>query len=366
LGITSYIRGDAQDSLEYAEKALAMTQNDSLSYFLKARSLFREGEKDKAYELYNQHWPKDKQLMTKEDLKFYFEGVVANDGYERAIEILDTYQLMYDYIIGQGVQASTFYEQLQDINNALLAACMDLEYLRYLGAVDDGKLFSTLSELEVKIADQDRYPDKQSRQTLEGIKYFFQNNWTETGRLLNGLKETHPFLQYILLACEFETSGASQNDLKEYVAIEPYFKGLPAYYYHFWRGMKKGQGEYTFQTAKAVIEKCILLANSTSFAEETRRELGRILGLSESQGQKILLGPELDVIFNNIMDGGDITLLDPVVELISIPDNVYGMAAVLMLRQLQTRVPRVNKYLNQKKDASSGRLKERLIMVLEG
>ncbi len=130
--------------------------------------------------------------------------------------------------------------------------------------------------------------------------------------------------------------------------------------------MKKGEGQYNFQTAKAVVEKCILLANNTRFAVETRQELGRLLGLASDDGQKILLGPELDVIFNSIMAGKDITLLDPVIELIALPDNVYEMAAVLMLRQLQLRAPRVKSFLDQKKAAASGRLKDRLVMVLEG
>jgi tetratricopeptide (TPR) repeat protein len=366
LGILNYIQGKAAESLVYAEKALVATKDDSLSHFLKARSLYQMGDKEKSYELYKQYWPKDKGFMNKEDLNFYFAGAVEQKEYERAIEILDTYQLLYEYIIGQGVQASTFYEQLKNVNCALFAACMDLEYLRYLEAIDDKKLSATFTDLAVKIADKSLYPDRQSRDTLKAIEDFFQNNWAAAQKELKKISEKHAFLQYMLLVCELETEGASQDRLKAYVSIEQYFKGLPGYYYHFWRGMKKGQGEYSFSTAKAVLEKCILLASKTRFARETRQELGRLLGLTEKEGEKILLGAELDLIFNDLVAGKDITLLDPVLELISLPDNVYEMAAVLMLRQLQTRIPRVKTYLEQKKAKVSGRLGDRLVMVLEG
>ncbi len=227
LGIISYIQGDAQNSLEYAQKALSMVKDDSLSYFLKARSHYQLGNKDQAFELYNSYWPKDKQLMTKEDLNFYFDGVIEHEDYARAIEVLDTYQFLYEYVIGQGVQASTFYEQQKDINNALLAACMDLEYLRYLGSIDDTKLHATLNELQVKIADNSLYPLPESRNTLLSIKAFFEGRWADALKGLSKLTSKHPFLRYLILACKFETQGASREQLQAYVLWSPILRDYP-------------------------------------------------------------------------------------------------------------------------------------------
>jgi len=55
-----------------------------------------------------------------------------------------------------------------------------------------------------------------------------------------------------------------------------------------------------------------------------------------------------------------------VMDLLSISDNVYTVAATMALRDLVRENLHIKTYLEEQKDKASGRLRERLIMILEG
>jgi hypothetical protein len=83
-----------------------------------------------------------------------------------------------------------------------------------------------------------------------------------------------------------------------------------------------------------IVEKCILLAPRTVIGAEARRELGRIRGLSPSDGEKLLLAPELEQIARAVDSGGDLALLEPVLALLETPDNAYQETGTFVLRTL--------------------------------
>ncbi len=75
------------------------------------------------------------------------------------------------------------------------------------------------------------------------------------------------------------------------------------------------------ETARFILEKCILLTPDTEYAKQTRRELARLLGLEESDGEKLLLGSELDLIFSDAINDKDLSAMQRVMDLLSISDK---------------------------------------------
>ena len=80
----------------------------------------------------------------------------------------------------------------------------------------------------------------------------------------------------------------------------------------------------------------------------------------------ILLSPEMDYLISQVFQGAAVETLEPIVELLTIQDNIYTMQATLVLRDLQRDVPSVKTYLLNKQEKAEGRAKDRLVMILNG
>jgi hypothetical protein len=366
LAILQFEKKHYNESLDYAEKALRFIKEDKQGVvFLKARNLYMLGKVPDAFALYEKNWDK-KEMMSRFDMNVYFDQCNKTKNYIRALEVLDTYQKQFEYVIGAGLQASQIYEQLGMIDEAILAAAMELEYLIQAGGIDKTKVQERLDDINKKLDDKSFNPKNLGKEFVRGLSLYFREDWAGAKEVVLKQRSSHQYYAYVRLVTQFESDGASVELLKDYVALEPYFKSLQGYYLHFWRGMKKGKGDYNLNVARDVLEKCVMLAPATASALETRREIARLIGLDPGNGDKLLLAAELDALLARLKKGEEPALLAPVLELVSIPDNVYTTAGVFFLRELSRNLPSVKSYLDKQKSTASGRLKERLVMILEG
>ncbi|MBN2353103.1 MAG: hypothetical protein JXD23_11080 [Spirochaetales bacterium] len=364
LGVLQFERKKYADSLANAERALSLSKEDSRgAVFLKARSLSLLGKNDEAAALYEARW-KERALMSRLDLDLYFDHSLENKSLIRAVEILGAGQERFDFTPGQGIQASHIYEELGMIDEAVLCAGMELEYLHSLGGADQAKARERLAVIGKKLEDKTWNPKGAGTALLKGLDAWFAADWIAAARAFTPLSPNHYYFSYLTLASALESEGATADLLTAYVELERFFKSLPGYYYHFWRGMKKGRGDFTFTVAKDVLEKTILLAPDTGPASETRREIARLLGLDPADGAKLLLPAELEALGARLAGGDPVSVLEPAVGLLSLPDNVYTLQGIVFLRGLSRRVPAVESFLKKKKTAAAGRIKERLVMIV--
>ncbi len=365
LAELSYRKKEYKKGLEYADKALGFKIKDKIGVlFTKAKCLLEIGEDEEALKVFQEGWEEQKNNMNREDMNAYIVLLLEQEKYEDVLGVIKQYEAKFGYETNLGIKESAIYEKLGRINEGILAAFKDLEYQRYNGLISSGQQIERLICLEEKLSDTSWNPRKQGKSLIRGLKAYVSGIWVEANSLLTSFKfdEDMEFHRYLVLSSSLEQGNAGIDDLKFYIDLEASFRGLPAYYYHLWQGMKKSEGNYNIGTARNVLEKCILLAPGTLYAEETRIELGRLLGLSKSDGEKILLGHELDAIYRRLSTG-IVNILDPVMDLLSTPDNVYQMAAVLMLQEAKKNEI-VRAYLEAKRDNASGRLKERLDSIL--
>jgi tetratricopeptide (TPR) repeat protein len=365
LGVLQFEKKAYAESQSLAEKAAALVQDDPRgAIFLKARDLFMLGKKDEAVGLYEKNWGR-RALMSRLDCNLYFDQCVQAKSFIRALEVLAAWQEQFDFTPGQGIQASQIYERLGMIDESVLTVAMELEYLLSSGGIDRGKIRERLAEIGRKLEDKTFNPKQAGRELLAGLVAWFAEDWGVAQRAFAPLSISHYYFDYLRRAAELENAGATVELLKAYTEGEKYFKSLPAFFRHFWRGMKKGKGEYTYATAREVLEKTVLLAPGTEYAAETRREIGRLLGLNPSDGERLLLPPELAALGARLAGGEPPVVLEPAVALLALPDNVYTLQGIVFLRELSRRLPAVGSYLEKKKSASTGRLRERLVMILE-
>jgi len=354
----AYRGGEAQQGLDWAERSLELDAEDSLgAVFTKGKCLLALGRQAEALQSLAPCWPGRKDLMSREDMIV----LAALFGEERrsleALEVLRELQLKYGYQTGMGLRESALFEDLGRIPEGVLAAFKELEYQRYRGAIGRQEILARLAALERSISVQPVL--------MRGLRGWLSASWGQAALDLEqaGLDAGYPFARLLLLSARLESGRAVGEDFREYVGLEPHFRDFPGFYYHLWRGMKKGGGEYSLATVRSVLERCILLAPQGEAAGETRVELGRLIGLSPQDGARLLLGPELDRIRERVLAGSSPEVLQPVLELLATAENVYELAGTLMLRRI-LGLPGVSEYLAGRERSARGRMKERLAAIL--
>ncbi len=226
-------------------------------------------------------------------------------------------------------------------------------------------MLASLGDLARKLEDPAFNPRRLGRRLVTSLGRYVEGDWAGALAGLSTIADdsAEPFGRYLLLSARLEAGMATSGDLQSYLSMEPSLRSLASYYHHLWRGLKACRGPGAAGSAVEIVEKCILLAPRSGIAAEARRELGRIRGLSPGDGEKILLEAELERIARAVESGADLALLEPVLDLLATPDNVYQAAGVRMLGALKTDA-RVLAFLEERRRGSAGRLKERLAFLV--
>jgi hypothetical protein len=358
--------GSYQEAIRFADQALANNANQPASVlFTRARACQATGKTREALEDYARGWATDRGAMLPKDFRSYSDLLIAAGRYPEALEVYDEYQVRFLYETGIGLSESLLFEKLGKIEESIVAAFKELEYQRYVGGVADAVLLDNLHELRRKLDDRQWNPEAKGKDLVQGLESYVRGEWGQAAAALDrpGPILEQPFGRYLLLSARLEAARATDADFRSYQLLEPYLKSLPAYYFHLWRGMRQGPATYAPAAARPILEKCILLAPKTTFALESRRELGRLIGLAPAEGERLLLVPELEAIGRQVAAGGDLRRLEPVLELLATPDNEYQLSAALLLKQLKSR-DQVRGFLAERARTSTGKLRERLSFIM--
>jgi tetratricopeptide (TPR) repeat protein len=346
------------ESIDYADLALEQAPEDTVGViFTRAKACSACGQRKQALTDFAQAHSQHHAQMNLEDYCTYIHVLTAEQSFAHAIDLYRERQRRFGYLPGQGLEESVLFERTGRIDEAVLSAFMELEYQRSRSGVQDDKILENLNNLEKNF--QNPHVD-----LLEGLRCYVEGNWQRAVELFGCFTGSlsHPFGRYLLLASTLER-GAPIEDMNLYADLETDFRDFQYYYYHLWRGMRKGSGHYSFATVRVLLEKTILLAPGSEAADESRIELGRLIGLSPAEAGHLLLKTELDMLLAQVVHDKNPDPLGAVMHLLSIPDNIYTASALLELQELIS-LPFITAYLEEQKNKAEGRLKERLTGLL--
>ncbi len=182
-------------------------------------------------------------------------------------------------------------------------------------------------------------------------------------------RHRHRFTRYREAAETLERAAQTGEDfaaaLENYLALEPLFSSFQDYYRRLWRILLAFGDEREAQAIVA-IRRGITAAPHTAAAREGRRLLWELRGppsATRDDGVLPLLEEELAEKIRLIGLGADPCILNPVLDLLSFPDNIHGLQAELTIRELRDE-HRVRRYLFDLRDGAEGRLRERLDAIL--
>jgi hypothetical protein len=348
--------GEFKEALAYAARAIASSRGDELGVvFTKAKAESAQGDTAAALRDFDEGWSDRRASMGAEDYRAYALALKRAGRDADALQVLAGFQKALPYESGIGLLESECYEAIGDRGAAMVCAFKEYEFARASGGLSDQALLEALDTALKKGASSPT--GKAGERLVATLKAFVRGDWKGVEAVPG-----QGFGEYVALAAKLEAGSASDAELERYLLLEPFLKSFQAYYLHLWRGMKKSARSYSAKIAKPLLEKCVALAPSSRMALESRRELGRVLGMGEAAGEKLLVPSELDAMFADVLAGAPFSRLDPALSLLETPDNDYQLACLRVLGDLSAD-PSMKAYLASRAKAASGRLRERLAYV---
>ena len=300
------------------------------------------------------------------DFTLYAQALAAERQFADALAVLRDCEKSLGYQPGTGLLESSLLEKLGRAGESILAAFKETLYQQSQGGISSEQTDRNLTTLSGR-ADVTGVADPRVQALVRGLKSFLHGQWGDASAALTkglgGLDD--PFGRFLLLCCSLETDKVTAGALADFVALEPRWRSYPDYYYHLWRAMKRGPGDYRLSNVRGVLEKTILLAPGSSEAQETRIEVGRLIGVEPVEAKDILLRPELDLVYARLAGGTDpAKVIPPVLRLLSIHhENLYTSDGVLMLTSA-ARLSAVRAFLLDQAAHATGPLKGRLSQLL--
>jgi len=182
-------------------------------------------------------------------------------------------------------------------------------------------------------------------------------------KLFDQYDEPDGFGSWMILVCALENnenpdSKKNRRTSSAYKAIRARYAQFPEYWY-------RGARAFSGSVAAEYAENCINSSTQGPFADECRKILSLHTGLKTEESSSIKTKKEIEYIISESINSGNPQLLDPLLPLISLPDNPYTVYAVGALRAL-TPVPGFKDYFTMQSASSSGRLAERLTYISRG
>ncbi len=366
LAELSWRAREYREAADYASLSLSLDPGDpagALFTRAKARAGLRANEESLAD--FAEGWESRPSTMVAEDYRVYWSLLSSEGRNGEALAVLAAFEARFPYEQGIGAAESLLYERTGRIEQSILAAFKELEYQRCAGSATQARMLACLEDLAWKLGDPGFDSGQQGKRLVASLCRYVKGDWPGALAELSTIASvsSEPFGRYLLLSARLEAGKATSEDLQSYLSLESRLRSLASYYHHLWRALKASRGPESASSAVEIVEKCILLAPRTDIAAEARQELGRIRGLTASDGERLLLQAELEQIARAVESGADVSLLEPVLDLLATPDNVYQAAGMRMLRALKAD-RRVRAFLEERQTGSAGRLKERLAFVL--
>ncbi len=351
--------GDFREACAYAAKAIAQEPVDSLGVvFTRAKAESALGDMAAALKDFDGGWAAHKATMGAEDYSAYAIELKKAGRDADAITVSEGYQRIWPYDPGIGFLESGCHERLGDISAAIVSAFKEYEYSRPYGGISDKALIESLDAAIPKVAGLPSTSRKAVERLVASLKAFIHGEWKLVADIPGD-----GFGEYLCLAARLESGNASIAELERYILLEPSLKSFQAYYCHLWHGLKKDPRSWSVKSARPLLEKCISLAPASVMARESRLELGRLIGVGEAAGEKLLVPSESAAIFSGILSGAPFDSLEPVIALLDTPDNDYQAAWVRALGQLSAD-PAMRSFIATRARTASERQRERLAHIL--
>lgn len=347
------LSNDLEQASEYVKKAYAVPKYGANYGYLKGRIDFALKNSDSAWDVFEKTYKKFPEQISAEEIKTYMYLAADRKEYKKALDLLELYFTKGAFFPGLGLFASGIYEKNGNLERSVFTAFLDYEYQSCFTKQND-KLFVENLKNAITKAESEGHTDEMN--ALKAVIALYTDSEFP-------IIETDFFAyKYIYYKYKYLHSQWVPNDAKYYFSIENNMNTFPIYYWLIWEVVSKADIK-NYSNWTSILEK-ILLLNRSIYTDKARIALGKIAGFSEKDAEKLLIPAEVQVILNNYFSTEDEDILNPIYNFISLNDNSYVYSALAILKSYSAQNPLFKKVLSAKADVSIGRLKERLLFIL--
>ena len=271
---------------------------------------------------------------------------------EQTLDELAALERAGSWFEGMGFAESGIRENRGDYAGSVAAAYKELSWAYGRGLIEKDYLEQCLLNMLT-------IENIEAAAAASVVLAFSREQWTEAYAglvtLFDELEEPDGFGRWMILSCALEKNREDRRAGEAYKAIRARYVQFPEYWY---RGARAFSGFIAAEYA----ENCVNSSVQGPFANECRKILATFAGLKAEDGLSLKTKTEIENFISQSLNTGNPQFLDPLLPLISLPDNPYTVYAVGALRALTT-VPKYRDYFETQAAASSGRLAERLSYI---
>lgn len=351
-------QGNITEAKAKAESALDISSEDSLGVALNlCRAEIALNENESALDRYRSVFVSLESFFTDKDYSNFVWLLTEQKEYQEAINVyLKKIEIM-GYSEGDGLGLSTLYEKNNNPVKSLVSASYELWRMLHEEKISSEDCIKRLFDVSDKMKDILSGPEKEDFEAIINAQQaLFNYRWQESLNIYIDLDlfQGDWFEQFFYhLANLMNEKKPDVESIKNYVLLEPAFRRSHNYYYYLWNILKKGEGKYTFTTIRNVLDKVVLFGINTRLAQVTKSEMGSLLGLTAQQS-KYLFPPQYIIsVINSYMMIRDENLIEPIKELLSLPNNPYTDDCVQVLFQYKNDSALANAFFADEKNRNS-------------
>jgi len=360
-----YLEGNYSKSIAYVDLSQKNDRKDTKGFaVIKANALAASGEIEGARILYSKYYLERGFFDRPEDQRRYILLLQQTSMYDETLRQIKAYIQRWPYFIGLGMIASSAYEKKGDINNSLLYAFQDYEYVCGYQKEDQAAMNDNLDRLKRMFAVAGFIVDKSDSTALETVRFLVNKKYTEAQAGLQSLAAVNDtyFPDFLLLKTQIITGTITESDFKRYLALEPLMKDFVQFYLQEYQGYTKfdpkGMSRYD-----AILEKIISMHPEISIMNETRILLAKSAGLPATAADCMLLPSEIESILLDYFKGKEEKKLDILFKMLELPDNTYTNNAMIVLRD-KKEVYGLTEILREMKVKLDQKGKDRISFIL--
>ncbi|HEC61231.1 MAG TPA: hypothetical protein ENI27_03140 [bacterium] len=346
--VLEYLSRNHEQAVIAADNALSIDSNDPAGVELtKAKALVKLKDFDRAVEILARFWNERRGILNVEDSLTFAELLILGADPKNALRVYDHVEVTFGWVPGLGARQSVALENLGMYAESIVVVFKDLDIRRFSGQIDSSLVKENLLTVTAKLEDvvgQQRLT--RIAKMVEGIIAYINAQYGQAWKHFSTFRDSidEPYFTFLLLASQLQSGVAAQKDFVRFLEFEKVLSVHPGFYYHLWRGMKNGDGVYSFQTVHRLLEQVIIRSPGTAFADESRRELAGFFGISSPE--MLLINAELETIYQRLLAGTSLTALERIIGMLALRDNPYSAAALLITENLAQR-PHVRQYLQE-------------------
>jgi len=263
------------------------------------------------------------------------------------------------YQRGMGFLESEMKERVGDYTGAVAAAFKEMARLYGFGEIKFSDITNGLERAAALDANDCR---EGAVQTALALIAFSNECWDDAEKMLTGIftdiEEPDDFVNWMLLSCAIEKNPDNRRAVSVYRSIRARYAQFPEYWY-------RGARLFSGAVASDYAEKCINIAPNGPFASPCRNILASLSGLKAEDGAALRSKFEIENYIIQAVNSGNPGLLEPLIPLISLPENPFTLYALGALKAL-AGVPVFLEYFDTLASNSKGRLADRLVYICRG